>query len=42
MVGVHLAVDPFETMLNVMGDPLGATIVSKYVTKDFDGEKWKK
>jgi Na+/H+-dicarboxylate symporter len=42
MVGVHPAVDPFETMLNVIGDPLGATIVSKYVTKDFDEEKWKK
>lgn len=42
MIGVHPAVDPFETMLNVIGDPLGAIIVSKYVTKDFDEEKWRK
>ncbi|MGC8953575.1 MAG: dicarboxylate/amino acid:cation symporter, partial [Desulfurococcus sp.] len=41
MVGVHPAVDPFETMLNVIGDPIGALIVSKYVTKDFDEGKWK-
>lgn len=42
MVGVHPAVDPFETMLNVIGDPLGALIVSKYVTKDFNEELWRK
>lgn len=42
MVGVDPAVDPFETMLNVIGDPIGAIIVSKYVTKDFNEEKWKK
>ncbi|MEM3926662.1 MAG: dicarboxylate/amino acid:cation symporter [Desulfurococcaceae archaeon] len=42
MIGVHPAVDPFETMLNVLGDPLGALIVSKYVTRDFDEEKWRK
>ncbi|MEM4433638.1 MAG: dicarboxylate/amino acid:cation symporter [Thermosphaera sp.] len=41
MVGVHPAVDPFETMLNVIGDPLGATIVSKYITKDFNEDKWR-
>ncbi|MEL9908166.1 MAG: dicarboxylate/amino acid:cation symporter [Desulfurococcus sp.] len=41
MVGIHPAVDPFETMLNVIGDPIGALLVSKYVTKDFDEEKWK-
>ncbi|MEM3913342.1 MAG: dicarboxylate/amino acid:cation symporter [Desulfurococcaceae archaeon] len=42
MIGVHPAVDPFETMLNVLGDPLGALIVSKYVTKDYNEEKWSK
>ncbi|MEM1634723.1 MAG: cation:dicarboxylase symporter family transporter [Thermosphaera sp.] len=41
MVGVHPAIDPFETMLNVIGDPLGATIVSKYITKDFNKDKWR-
>lgn len=41
MIGVHPAVDPFETMLNVLGDPLGALLVSKYVTKDFNEDKWR-
>lgn len=41
MIGVHPAVDPFETMLNVLGDPLGALLVSKYVTKDFNENKWR-
>ena len=39
MVGVRPAVDLFETLLKVIGDPLGSTIVSKYVTKDFYEEK---
>ncbi len=42
MIGVHPAVDPFETMINVTGDPLGALIVSKHVTKDFDEERFRK